>query len=71
MWWFWRSFIYNLKSGIEVTLVVSNQAVRDYLEAIGLFEFCSQNYLEPSEIIEIPSFTAMPFGPATFDWTLS
>ena len=60
MWWFWRSFIYNLKSGIEVTLVVSNQAVRDYLEAIGLFEFCSQNYLEPSEIIEIPSFTAMP-----------
>jgi anti-sigma regulatory factor (Ser/Thr protein kinase) len=52
--------IYSLLRGIEVSLIVNNSNVRNYLSAIGLFEFCSQNYEEPSEIIEIPSFTAMP-----------
>ncbi|MDN3204574.1 hypothetical protein [Algoriphagus sediminis] len=52
--------IYSLKKGIEVTLTVNNSEVKKYLSAIGLLEFCSKNYQEPSEIIEIPSFTAMP-----------
>ncbi|WP_026951119.1 hypothetical protein [Algoriphagus mannitolivorans] len=52
--------IYSLNHGTTVTLTVNNSAVKDYLEAVGLFEFCSKNYQEPREIIEIPSFTAMP-----------
>ncbi|MEB2783779.1 hypothetical protein [Algoriphagus persicinus] len=44
----------------EVNLKVENQPVRNYLKAIGLFEFCSKNHFAPSEIFEIPSYTAMP-----------
>lgn len=51
--------IFCLKEGKEVNLTVNEPSVKDYLSAIGLFEFCSKNYQEPVEIIEIQSFTAM------------
>jgi hypothetical protein len=52
--------IYQLKTSGEVNLVVENQPVKNYLQAIGLLEFCSENHFSPSEILEIPSYTAMP-----------
>jgi len=44
----------------KVNLKVQEPKVKDYLIAIGLFEFCSSNFLEPTEIKEIESYTAMP-----------
>lgn len=52
--------IYQLKTGSGVDLIVENQPVKNYLQAIGLLEFCTGNHSSPSEILEISSYTAMP-----------
>ncbi|MEX2568460.1 MAG: hypothetical protein WD431_21125 [Cyclobacteriaceae bacterium] len=44
----------------KVNLKVQEPRVKDYLRAIGLFEFCSTNYFESNEIKEISSHNAMP-----------
>ena len=49
-----------LSKDLEVNLIVNSSSVKDYLAAIGIFEFCTKNYREPREIEEISSFTAMP-----------
>jgi hypothetical protein len=52
--------IIQLRQIGKVNLKVLEPKVKDYLEAIGLFEFCSSNFLEPTEIEAILSYTAMP-----------
>ena len=52
--------IYQLNIVGKVNLNVENNPVKNYLQAIGLLEFCSENHFSPSEILEIPSYTAMP-----------
>lgn len=52
--------IYQLSRKVEINLWVDHSDVKSYLEAIGLFEFCSSNYHEPSELKEIASYSAMP-----------
>lgn len=52
--------IYQLNTIGKVVLNVENQPVKNYLQAIGLLEFCSENHFSPREILEIPSYTAMP-----------
>lgn len=52
--------IFQLNEKVEINLRVDNKKVKEYLEAIGLFEFCSSNYQEPNELKEIASYSAMP-----------
>lgn len=52
--------IFQLNEKVEINLRVDNEKVKEYLEAIGLFEFCSSNYHEPNELKEIASYSAMP-----------
>ena len=52
--------IYQLRTAGRVNLIVESQPVKNYLQAIGLLEFCSENHFSPSEILEIESYTAMP-----------
>ncbi|SFU18925.1 hypothetical protein SAMN04489724_0064 [Algoriphagus locisalis] len=52
--------IFQLNQKVEINLWVDNLDVKGYLEAIGLFEFCSSNYHEPTELKEIASYSAMP-----------
>jgi hypothetical protein len=52
--------IMQLQRVNKVNLTVHQLKVREYLKAIGLFEFCTKNYSESIEITEIPSYTAMP-----------
>lgn len=52
--------IYQLNTIGKINLNVQNQPVKNYLQAIGLLEFCTKNHFSPSEILEIPSYTAIP-----------
>jgi hypothetical protein len=52
--------IYQLKTGSGVDLIVENQPVKNYLQAIGLLDFCLETHLSSGEIPEIPDYTAMP-----------
>lgn len=52
--------IIQLQRVSKVDLTVYNSKVKRYLEAIGIFEFCTKNYSESIEIKEISSYTAMP-----------
>ncbi|WP_194976437.1 hypothetical protein [Aquiflexum lacus] len=52
--------IIQLQRVKKVDLTVHNPNVKKYLEAIGIFEFCTKNYSGSTEIKEISSYTAMP-----------
>jgi hypothetical protein len=52
--------IIQLQRVNKVDLTVYDTKVKKYLEAIGIFEFCTKNYSESIEIKQISSYTAMP-----------